>query len=115
VARSSTLPRVVLRELTPSEAAFQARVVTLARSLGYLCFHAHDSRHGEAGYPDLSLLRERDGRRLWAELKVGTRPLRPAQARFVAAARRNPLNEIYVWRWVWPGDVLEEIAAVLAR
>jgi hypothetical protein len=49
-----------------SEKQLQAAVVALARRLGWLCFHAHDSRHSAAGYPDLTLCRDRV---VFAELK----------------------------------------------
>jgi hypothetical protein len=116
VARAAgALPRVVLRELTPSEAEFQRRVIAVARSLGYIAYHPHSSRHSERGWPDCALLRERDGRLVLAELKVGDRALSPGQVRWLAAARRNPLLEVYVWRWEWPGDIEQEIGEVLAR
>jgi hypothetical protein len=112
----TALPRRVLAELTPSEAEFERRVIKLARDLGYIAYHPHSSKHSEAGFPDLCLLRERDGRLVFAELKVWPRlQLRPAQERWHAAARRNPRLEAYVWRYVWPGDVMQEIAEVLAR
>lgn len=111
----SRLPRSVIRELTPSEAQFERWVISLARSLGYLAFHAHMSRHSEAGFPDLALLRERDGRLVLAELKVGDGVVRPMQQRWLDAAARNPRLEWYLWRYVWPGDVMQEIAEVLAR
>lgn len=112
---AARLPRVVLRELTPSEAEFERRVMALARSLGYLAFHPHSARHSEAGFPDVSLLRERDGRLVHAELKVGAGTVRPMQRRWLAAAARNPALEWYLWRWVFPGAVMDEIAAILSR
>jgi hypothetical protein len=109
------LPRTVLRELTPSEAEFERRVIGLARALGWIAYHPHSARHSEAGFPDLACLRIRDGRFLLAELKVWPRlALRPAQARWHAAAARNPTLECYVWRWVFPGGVEQEIADILA-
>jgi hypothetical protein len=38
-----------------SEEKFQAKVIELARSLGYLAFHTHDSRRSEPGFLDLVL------------------------------------------------------------
>lgn len=113
---SPALPRRVLLELTPSEAAFQARVIALARSLGYLAYHTHFSKHSEKGFPDLALCRIRDGRLILAELKVWPRlALRPEQEVWLEALGRNPHLEVYVWRWEWPGDVMREIAEVLGR
>lgn len=51
-----------------SEADFQAQVEFLARSLGYLVFHARQARHSEPGWPDLYLVGH--GRRIAAELKT---------------------------------------------
>jgi hypothetical protein len=109
------LPRVLLRELTPTEAEFERRVIALARDMGWLVFHAHSSRHSESGWPDLALLRERDGRLVLAELKVGDGRLRPMQLRWLAAAARNPALEWYVWRYTWPGEIMDTIATILAR
>lgn len=39
-----------------SEAAFQAQITTLAKALGYLCYHTLDSRGSERGFPDLTIL-----------------------------------------------------------
>lgn len=40
-----------------SEANLQRHVVALARQLDYLVYHAHDSRHSAAGFPDLIAIR----------------------------------------------------------
>jgi len=113
---TTALPTVILREVTPSEAEFERRVLALARSLGYLAFHPHSSKHSESGFPDLTLLRESDGRLVLAELKVWPRlTLRPMQQRWLTAATKNPQLEYYVWRWVWPGDIEQQIATILAR
>jgi hypothetical protein len=111
---TTSLPRVVLKELTPSEAAFQARVITLARSLDWMAYHTHWSRHSERGYPDLCMVRP--PRLLYAELKVWPRTtLRPEQAVWIERLRAVPHIEVYVWVWAFPGDVEQQIAEVLAR
>lgn len=113
---ATSLPRRVLAELTPSEAVFQARVVALAVSLGYLAYHTYSSRRSHPGFPDLALCRVRDGRLILAELKVWPRlSLRPEQAVWLAALGKNAGIEAYVWRWVWPGDIEQEIGEVLGR
>jgi hypothetical protein len=115
VARAvGALPRVVLRELTPSESDFQGRVIGLAKSLGWSVYHTRYSKHSEAGFPDLVLVRP--PRLIFAELKVWPRTTpRPVQADWLARLGAVPCVETYLWAWVWPGGVLEEIAVVLAR
>jgi len=55
-----------------TEAAFQIRVLGLAERLGYeLRYHTHDSRRSEPGFPDLALVRPRDHRLVFLELKTG--------------------------------------------
>ena len=69
------------------------------------------------GWPDLVLLRLRDGRMIFAELKGdgsdGKRPgrLTPAEEKVIDWLRRDPTREVYVW---WPKD-LDEAARILAR
>jgi hypothetical protein len=82
----------VLPPLT--EKAFLEQVRGLARLLGWMVFHTHDSRRSEPGFPDLVLLRERV---VWAELKTDTGRLTPAQVAWVEALRRAG-QEVYLWR-----------------
>jgi hypothetical protein len=97
--RRTTLPPL-------SEKAFLVQVTALAKLLGWLLYHTHDSRRSEPGFPDLVLLRERV---VWAELKTDAGRLTPAQAAWVEALRRAG-QEVYLWR---PGD-WGQIQAVLA-
>lgn len=111
---ASPLPARVLRELTPSEADFQARVIKLAKLYSWRVYHTFNSRHSEKGMPDLILLRR--PRLIFAELKVWPRlDLRPEQAAWLADLAGVPGVEAYAWRWVFPGDVMGEIAEVLSR
>ena len=65
------------------------------------------------GWPDLTLVRPKDGRLIYAELKGDGGKVSPEQERVLellrAAAAFNPLMEVYVW---WPKD-LDEIAKIL--
>ncbi len=76
-----------------SEKEFQARVVALAKSKGWRCYHTFDSRRSDEGYPDLTMVR---GERLiFAELKVKGRKLTKAQIAWL-----NDLifaAEAYLW------------------
>ena len=53
-----------------TEKELQQAVVQAAGYLGYRHFHPYDMRRSDAGWPDLILLRERDGRRYALELKT---------------------------------------------
>lgn len=67
--------------LTISEEAFQTLIVDLARRFGWLVIHNADSRHTQAGVPDLLLLGGPTGRGvLWWELKKQGGRVRPEQA-----------------------------------
>jgi hypothetical protein len=50
-----------------SEAELQAAVIDLARRLGWLVYHTHDSRRSPAGFPDLVCVRDRV---IYIELKT---------------------------------------------
>lgn len=92
---------------TQSEKAFMQEVIAYARLCGWLVFHPFDSRHSEAGYPDLTLVRERV---VFAETKTERGQLSAAQGtwrdRLIAAEA-----EWYLWR---PSD-WPRIARTLAR
>lgn len=104
--------------LPETEAGFQQAVVELATLRGWLCYHTHDSRRSNAGYPDLTLARHR--RLVFAELKSETGRVAPAQRLWLDAllavcadwpdpcSERCPV-EVYVWR---PSD-WPEVEAVL--
>lgn len=113
------------------EADFQAQIVGpngIATMLGYVSLHIRPARtaHGwrtptsgemAAGWPDLTLVRLRDGRLVFVELKGnGTDgkkrgKLTPEEERVLAWLRLIPGAEVYVW---WPDD-LDKAAHILAR
>lgn len=94
-----------------SEAAFQRQVIQLAKLLGWRTYHTLDSRGSSAGFPDLVLARERDGRVIFAELKSDAGRVRKEQSEWLAAlgAVKSEAVGVYLWR---PAD-LDEIAGVL--
>jgi hypothetical protein len=59
-----------------SEAALQSAVLELAAWYGIACYHTHDSRRSQPGYPDLTIA---GSRVIWRELKSGRGRLSPAQ------------------------------------
>ena len=54
------------------EADLQSAVIELARTLGYLVYHTHDSRKSAPGFPDLVMAHPRSGGLVFAELKTAT-------------------------------------------
>ena len=70
-----------------SEKAFMQSVIELARVTGWLCYHTHDSRRSQAGFPDCVLVR---GERLVClELKTERGRLRPEQKVWLAALAKT--------------------------
>jgi hypothetical protein len=77
-----------------TEAAFQKLVEQLARLMGWLCYHTHDSRRSAAGFPDLVLVRERI---IFVELKSATGRLSAEQERWIARLQTAGAV-VYLWR-----------------
>ena len=63
---------------------------------GWLCYHTHDSRRSEPGFPDIVMVRPPSV--LFAELKTDTGRVTPAQRMWLEALGRCPGIEAYVWR-----------------
>lgn len=78
-----------------SEAQFQAAVLELARGFNYLCYHTHDSRRSQAGFPDLILVRS--GRVLAIECKSDKGKLTPEQKVWLDALSKAGIR-CMVWR-----------------
>ncbi len=91
-----------------SEAHFQAAIVDLARRLGWLVYHTHDSRRSQAGFPDLFMVRGEHA--LAAELKSATGRLSPEQTEWIARLRMAGIDA-HVWR---PADKAK-IVEILSR
>lgn len=90
-----------------TEKDFQATVLELARVLGWRCYHTHDSRRSEPGFPDIVAVRP--PRVIYAELKTERGRLTPTQRDWLSLLKGCPGVEAHVWRpSKWP-----EIEAVL--
>ncbi len=77
-----------------------------ARLRGWLCYHTHDSRRSEPGFPDLVLVR--GGRLIFAELKKeGEHPTKEQRKWLLqldkVANNWNESVDAYVW---YPSDWL---------
>ena len=94
----------------PTERAFQDAVCEMAKTLGCLVYHTHDSRRSEPGFPDLVIV----GRRgvLYRELKQPTGRMSEAQNEWLSKLVLAGQNAA-VWRPdAWPKRVHDEIRGV---
>lgn len=96
------------RRRAQPEREFQAWVVSLARTYGWLPYHTWDSRRSHPGFPDLVLAHPEHGV-LFVELKTRSGKLSEAQDHWIYT-----LDRAGAWVLVWrPGDA-EEIHGVLS-
>ena len=73
-------------------------VIALARTCGWKVYHTHDSRRSEWGYPDLTMVRVRDCRLLFVELKSAKGVVSTEQQLWLHAFSRIAQAEVCVWR-----------------
>lgn len=85
-----------------SERELQDHIIGVARALGYLAYHTHDSRRSEPGYPDLHLVHPVRGVSLFRELKSTKGRISPDQKKWGAALTAAGFDFAY-WR---PADVV---------
>lgn len=92
-----------------TEANFQAQIVELAKAKNWMCYHTHDSRRSEPGFPDLVLVRGPTA--LFLEVKAEKGHATPQQLIWIAAfdkVRRVHAAVVKPSHW-------DEIANVLAE
>jgi len=77
-----------------TEEEFQGHIVYMARYLGWVWYHTHDSRRSPAGFPDLVLVRDRV---LFREVKAEKGRLSPAQVEWHDRLQRAGAD-VGVWR-----------------
>lgn len=81
----------------------------------WLCYHTHDSRRSEPGFPDLVLVRR--GRLIFAELKREegrTSPEQKAWLEKLADVERYSQGNVRVYTWRpsdWLGGEIERVLA----
>lgn len=94
-----------------TEAELLASVRDACAWFGLRCYHTHDSRRSEAGFPDLVIV----GRRvIFAELKAHSRVSR-AQLEWLDALR-DAGARVYLWRPEnWPDQITRELRAIALR
>ncbi len=77
-----------------TEKGFQDAVIELAKLRGWKCYHTWNSRHSEAGFPDLLMLR--GARIVAAELKRDGRKATPQQDDWLLAFAKAGVM-VYEW------------------
>lgn len=98
------------------EKTLLAEVRRLAKAHGWICYHTHDSRHSERGFPDVVLARTATatspGRLIFAELKRQnkTKTSKEQETWLSVLAHTVPGVEVYLWR----PDECDTIAEILA-
>jgi len=97
-----------------SEKKWQDLVLAVAKARGWLCYHTHDSRRSEPGFPDLTMVRGNPNghgtQLVFAELKSMSGQLSQEQQVWLERLSRVPGVRCFVWR---PGD-LDEVNEALA-
>ena len=95
-----------------SEKQLLAAIREYARLRKWLCYHTHDSRRSEPGFPDLVLARDR---LIVAELKSEKGRLTEEQRAWITTleniAKHSPGNmEVFVWRPLdWVSGYIETV------
>jgi len=79
-----------------TEKGFQASVIKLAKLCGWSCYHTHDSRRSQAGFPDLVLAHPKGGL-LFAELKTEQGKVSAAQEEWKEVLTQAG-SEHHIWR-----------------
>lgn len=93
-----------------SEAHFQRELVKFAEAAGYRVYHTKFSWKSASGFPDLCLVRRRDRRVIFAELKRDSGVETAAQREWLSDLEWCE-QEVYTWRpRDWP-----RIAEILTR
>lgn len=103
--------RAALVRSAMTEAQLQSLILAACKAFGHHCYHTHDSRRSQAGFPDLVIVGRHRG--MFREEKTDTGLLTPAQAGWLAALRQAGFDAD-VWRPAdWrSGRITAELAAL---
>lgn len=94
---------------TMTEEQLQRSVLSCAGFLGWRCYHTHDSRRSQAGFPDLVLVHVQQRRVVYAELKREKGRVRGEQQAWLDDLAAVDA-EVYLWRPAdWHHGRIEEI------
>jgi hypothetical protein len=80
-----------------SEETLRLKIKGLAKELGWMSYHTHDSRRSDAGWPDLALVHPIRGRFMIRELKDERRKVTTEQADWLHALKLAGVDA-GVWR-----------------
>ena len=104
--------------MTPKreEAILLGHIKETARWYGWLVYHTYDSRHSEAGFPDLVMVNYHLGLVIFAEIKANAGRVSPEQQVWVTALEVvSSLAGSRVLVFVWRPSDWPDIERVLAR
>jgi hypothetical protein len=80
-----------------TEKAFQEAVKRFAFEHSWAYYHVWNARNSPSGFPDVTLVRERDNRLVFAELKMPGKVPTAAQRQWLEALDRVQHVTTYVW------------------
>ena len=96
-----------------SEAQLLATIRRACRTLGLLCYHTHDSRRSEPGFPDLVIV---GSRMIIRELKTERGRLRPEQRTWLDALTAAGQDaDIWRPRDLHSGRIIRELVGLRRR
>ena len=96
------------------EEVLQDSIIELAKLLGYLHYHTHDSRRSAKGFPDLVLVHERTGTLIFIEVKSETGTLSKNQ--FIWGVALNKVVQYHVLRPAdWANGTVEHFLKLGAK
>lgn len=87
-----------------SEQQLQDQILECARAMGLLAYHTHDSRHSQAGFPDLVIIGALG--MVYLELKSATGKVTSEQDQWLWALKGVGQRAFVVRPKHWPDEVL---------